>query len=449
MQCHWRSLRHLSMLLLATAAMPAFASDFSEALEAAYSNNPRIMAERQRQEQTDEGVAQALSNLRPNVSANYGIGKQRSAINQGDWHNSTYQNRGLTVSEPLFRGGGTWASYQSSKQRVKAGQFRLADTEQQVLLDAVTAYMDVVQSSAILELSRNNRDVLEKQLKASKERFDVGEVTRTDVAQSQARLSSAKSQVIAAEGQVIAAIAAFERIVGYKPRGVLAMPDQLPELPLKLADAVDIARSNNPQVLSTFHLAKSAHYDVDTSISTLLPQVALVGSMNRQSGMGLPGESQFDQDRIGINVTIPLYQSGAEYSRVREAESAARQRKHEQTDTQQRIDEQVTQAWEQLETAVSTIKTSQDQVTAAQVSLEGVREEQQAGSRTVLDVLNAEQELFDAKTGLVRAQRNRVVAAYTLSAGLGQLTPQKLGLSVATYNPNEHYDNVKFKPIGF
>ncbi|OYW12997.1 MAG: hypothetical protein B7X02_03030, partial [Rhodospirillales bacterium 12-54-5] len=301
------------------------ASSFTDALEAAYAHNPRITAERARQEATDEGVSQALSNLRPSVSANYQVGRQTNSINQGNDTTGTYHNEGLTLTEPLFRGGGTWASYHAAKQRVQAGQYQLSSVEQQVLLDAVTAYMDVVQASSILDLSKNNQDVLEKQLKAAQERFKVGEVTRTDVAQSEARLSGAKSQMIAAQGQLVSANSAFERVVGHKPEGALAMPDTMPELPAKLDEAIDMAHNANPEMLTAVHSAKSAHYLVDASAATLLPQVSLVGSMNRQYGVDFPGQAQSAQDRIGVNVSIPLYQGGAEYSRVREASSTARQ----------------------------------------------------------------------------------------------------------------------------
>ena len=436
-----------TMALLCTTSL-AQATSFTEALESAYGRNPRIAAERARLEQTDEGVSQALSNLRPNVSANYAVGKQRTTINNGSDGDNIYQNQGITLSEPLFRGGGTWAAYNATKQRVKAGQYRLSGVEQQVLLDAVTAYMDVVATSSILDLSRNNQTALQKQLTASQDRFKVGEVTRTDVAQSESRLANANAQVVSAEGQVISAIAAFERVVGAKPQSVLTFPS-LPELPATLSEALERARAMNPQLLSAVYTAKSASYDVDANIATLLPQVALVGSMNRQYGVGQPGESQFSQDRIGVNVTIPLYQSGAEYSRVREAKSAARARQHEEIDAQQSVDEAVTQSWEQLETAVATINSRQAQIESAKNSLEGVRAEQQAGSRTVIEVLDAEQELFIAQTQLVRAQRDRVVAAYAVAQNLGQLTPQVLGLKSEIYDPVDHYDSVKWQVIGF
>lgn len=439
------ALTSLSLL----AALPAHASDFTDALEAAYAHNPRIAAERARQEATDEGVAQALSNTRPNVNANYQVGKQRTAVNDGNDTNTTYRNEELSLTQPLFRGGGTWASYHSAKQRVLAGQYRLSSLEQQVLLDAITAYMDVVQANAILDLAKNNQEVLEKQLKASQERFKVGEVTRTDVAQSEARLSGAKSEVISAQGQLTAANAAFERVVGHKPERVLGMPDMMPDLPTTIADALHQSHDLNPDYLSSLHAAKSAKYDIDTNKATLLPQVSLIGSMSRQYGMGVPGKSQFSQDRVGINVAIPLYQSGAEYSRVREAKSIARQRSQQSIDIEQTVDQQVTQSWEQLETAIASIEMREAQVKADETSLEGVRQEQQYGSRTILDVLNAQEEVFAAKTNLVRAQRDRVVAAYNLAFNLGKLTPQSLNLKVDSYDPQEHYDSVKWQPIGF
>lgn len=430
-------------------ALPAHAGTFTDALEATYKHNPGIKAERARQMSTDEDVAQALSGYRPNVSANYAKGRQRTDFGGAGWNYGDTETQGLTVRQPLFRGGGTWSSYHSAKQRVRAGEQQLTGVEQQILLDAITAYMDVVSATSILELSRNNQDVLSKQLTASNERFEVGEVTRTDVAQSEARLSNARTQVIAAEGQLISAIAVFERVVGYKPEGALEQPSQFPELPATLEEAIEQARAANPQLLRAIHTAKSADYDIWTNKATLLPQVSLVGSMSRQEGAGVLGTSQFDQDAVRVEVNVPLYQSGAEYSRVREAKSIARQRKYQEQDTQLNVERAVTSAWEQLETAISTIRTRDEQINAANIALEGVRQEQEYGARTVLDVLDAEQELFNARTNLVQAQRDRVVAAYNMLLTLGKLTPTYLDLAVQQYDPRENYDATKWQIIGF
>ncbi len=432
----------------APVAMQPARDTFLDALVNTYKTNPTIKAERDRQRATDEEVAQALSGFRPTVNATYGRGKSDTAINGGPSVEEDTDNKNLTARQPLWRSGGTFSSYNSAKQRTRAGEQQLNGVEQQTLLDAVSAYMDVVSATSILELSRNNEGVLGSQLKASQERFDVGEVTRTDVAQSEARLSVARSQVISAEGQLISSIARFERVIGYKPEGMLAQPTQLPELPATLDEALERARLENPDLLAAMHIAKSSNYDVWTNKSTLLPRVDLVGAIDRREG-GSGFSSEFDQDTYGIEVNIPLYQGGAEYSRVREAKNIARQRKYQQMDTKLVVEQSVTSAWEQLETSIATIRTRDEQIQAAQVALEGVRQEQEYGARTVLDVLDAEQELFSARTNLVQAQRTRVVAAYNLLLTLGKLTPNYLQLPVEQYDAREHYEDIKWQPIGF
>lgn len=435
--------------LVGAIAGNAQASSFEDALSSAYENNPQIKAQRQQLEATDEGVSQAVSGFRPTIGAGYNRYRQRTDFGgTGDTYgNATTQS--LRVEQPLFRGGGTWSSYQGALQRVKSGQYDLEGVEQRVMLDAVTAYMNVVANSAILDLSRRNAEVLGEQLNAANTRFQVGEVTRTDVAQSEARLSDAKSSVISAEGQLLGAIATYERVVGVRPEGTLVVPEKLPELPVSLDEALERGRGANPQLLSAVYNAKASNYDVRTNQAALLPRVSLVGTLSRQDGAGSDGNSSFDQDRVGVEVSVPLYQSGAEWSRVREAEATARQRAHESIDRRMGVDETVTQSWEQLESAIATITTRNDQIRAAALALDGVKQEQQYGSRTVLDVLDAEQELFSARTNLVRAQRDRIVAAYNLAFALGQLTPANLGLQVAQYDPQIHADDVGWKTIGF
>ena len=438
-------------LSISMMAMSAHATDdpFKTALTATYTDNPRIKAERQRQESSDEEVAQAVSGFRPNASISYDRGRQRTSFGSTEDNFSDVDDRVLNVNQPLFRGFGTISSYRAAKQRVKAGQAQLMAVEQAVLQQAITAYMDVVANQSLLELSRNNKEVLEKQLKASKERFDVGEVTRTDVAQSEARLSQARTEVISAEGQLISAIAAFERVVGYKPEGALSVPKQAPELPASLKEALNVGRDANPQLLAAIRTYKASNHDVWTNTSTLLPRISLVGSISEREGAGFDGNNTFEQDRLAVSVQIPLYQSGAEWSRVREAKAIARQQKHTAMDTQLSVEESVTRAWESLETSIATIAERDDQIKAAEIALDGVKQEQEYGARTVLDVLDAEQELFTARTNLVRAQRDKTVATYNLLVTMGALTPEALDLNTASYDPNEHYDAVKWQPIGF
>lgn len=422
---------------------------FTQALTATYQNNPKILAERKRQESTDESVAQAVSGFRPSLGATYNGGKQRTAFNGASWSNDAFSTKELRLEQPLFKGGGTFASYESAKQRVTAGAFQLSAVEQQILLRGIRAYMDVVQGVAALKLAHENEDALNKQLQASEDKFAVGEVTRTDVAQSQSRLLGAKTRVINAEGDLLDAIATFERIVGYKPSGALPSPENIPELPATLQEAQVMAHVANPQLLSAIHAAKSSDYDVRINESVLLPRVSLVGSMSRQTGIGLLGSDKFNQDQIGVQVTIPLYESGAEYSKIREAKGIARQKSNEAMDTELSVDESVMQSWQALETATGAIAMREDQIKAAQTALDGVRQEQQYGTRTVLDVLDAEQELYAAKNNLVSAQHDRVLAAYSLLLSLGRLTPENLSLPVKSYDASVHLDDVKWLPIGF
>lgn len=430
-------------------ASASHADTFADALRATYENNPEIKAQRQSLQAADELVAQANSGFRPTMNGTVDYGRQRSDFANAGWQYSNANTKQLRVEQPLFRGGTTIANVNSAKQRVKAGQQQLDAVEQNIMLEAITAYMDVIQAQALLELSRNNQDVLARQLTATQERFSVGDVTRTDVAQSEARLSNAKSAVITAEGQVIAALATFERIVGYKPDTALDVPQSYPAIPASLEEALTAAKNANPGLLAAVHAEKSARYDVSANKGTLLPQLSLVGSASRSKSAGTNGNSEFDQDSLVLNLRIPLYQGGAEYSRVREAKARERQRREEMTNNLVTVEETTTRAWEQLETSIATISSREDQIKAAETALDGVRQEQEYGARTVLDVLDAEQELFTARTNLVRAQRDRIVAVYNLINALGALTPENLQIGTNSYDPEVNYDNVKWKFIGF
>lgn len=431
---------------------PAYTSRLTleQVLLDAYKYNPRIKAERERQKGTDEQVAEAVSGFRPSAVANYERGRARTpSLFGGDDNYGTTINKSLRVEQPIFRGGGTMASYQAAKQRVKAGQFRLKAVEQQVMFETIAAYMDVVQSQSILAIARNNESVLREQLKASQDRFDVGEVTRTDVAQSEARLSNASAQVILAEGDLISAIAELENLIDKKPEAALSTPSRMPVLPASLKESLQIAQGANPDLLQSVHIEKASKYDIRRNVASILPQVSLVGALNRQEGLGAFGPTSNEQDAITLNFTIPLYQSGAEYARIRQAKAVRSQRQFEAMNTRLTVDAVVTQSWEGLETAIATITARRDQIKAAEVALDGVKQEQEYGARTVLDVLDAEQELFIARSNLVRAERDRVVAVFGLLQALGQLTPENLNLGVESYDPKENLDRVKWLPIGF
>lgn len=440
-----------SMAFLAGMVLFSHAADagtFDDALISAYKTNPRIKAQLESVQIADEQVSQAVSGWRPTATANYNRGRQRSDYAHSGWNYSDTTTRGLQVTQPIFNGGETIANTKSAKSNVKAAREDLKNAEQTILLQAIAAYMDVVRDEAVLNLSRSNHEVLEKQLEASKSRFSVGEVTRTDVAQSEARLARASTDVTQAKGALEISRATFERVVGYKP-AKLEQPKDFPTLPTSLDDALKTALSNNPAYTASLQREKAAEHEVDSSIAKLLPNVNLSGSMQRQEGAGTRGVDDFDTDDVLVNVSIPLYQSGAEYSRIRQAKINVNQRKSDVDDKYDTTHESVTQAWENLQTQKAAIESNKAAIHAAEVALDGVKQEQLYGSRTVLDVLDAEQELFTARVNLVKAEHDRTVATYSLLSSVGKLTASDLKLKTEINDPVEHYNDVKYKVIGF
>lgn len=436
------------LLAFIVIADHASAETLQKTMLAAYEFNPELKAEREALKSLDENVSQALAGWRPTISASYQRGRQRNRFDGSNWRYSNLDTRELSISQPIFQGGATIASTRAAKHRVLAGRQGLTSIEQRVLLDSVTVHMDVVQAQSVLELSQNNEDVLRRQLQVTRDRFEVGEVTRTDVSQAEARLSEATANRINAEGQLQIARATFERVAGFKP-GFLSKPITLPPLPPSLEETVGIALEKNPAVLSADYLYKAAGDDIDTSIADILPDVSIEAVSSRRSGSGVLGTNEIDSDQVLVNVTVPIYQAGAEYSNVRQAKVLWQQRKFESMDTENLIREASIQAWEQYQTSIATISANEDAIRAAEVALEGVRQEQQYGARTVLDILDAEQELFEARVNLVVSERNRIVSAYTLLVAVGAMNAKDLQLDTPIYDPKEHYNEVEYQLIGF
>lgn len=429
-------------------AHDAHALSLKDTLESAYNTNPTIKAERENLGATDERVAQAVSEFRPTVTADYSRGRQNISFGGAPEEYSDKETRQLTVEQPIFDGFGSVSRYKAAKFQVYAGREQLTAVTQDILLQAVTSYMDVLRDRIVLDLSKNNVGVLNKQLGASEDRFDVGEVTRTDVAQSKARVSRAISEEAQADGALKSSIATFKRVVGVAPE-TLHEQKMIPELPTTLEQAIAIAQDSNPALQRANFTQKALNKRVNANKAAVLPSVALQAYMRREEGAGVTGGNDYDNDVVSLNVNVPLYQSGAEYSRVREAKQNYQRAKYNAIDANNETTERVTRAWENLQSSIASIQANESAIDAATIALDGVKQEQQYGARTVLDVLDAEQELFSARVNLVRAQRNKLVAAYTLLAEMGQLNAQTLGLDVPLYNPKEHYKRVKYKPIGW
>jgi outer membrane protein len=315
-----------------------------------------------------------------------------------------------------------------------------------VLLNAVTAYMNVVRDAAVLELNRNNEKVLQRQLEATQARFDVGELTRTDVAQSEASLQGAIAARIQAEGQLTASQAIYRQVIGEEPVDV-KMPDGTPlTLPSNRQESVALSRGA-PDVRSAEFQERAAKDDIDVQFSDMLPTVAIEGSWQRAQDLGQI-ESEEDVGSIIGQVTIPLYQAGAPDSRVRQSKQRYMQSRRLTDEALRAAEQEAVNSWTSLQTTIAQARSFQEQVRANEIALEGVRQEQEVGARTILDVLDAQQALLVSQVNLVSTQTDQVVAEYRLLASGGALTAQNLALNAEYYDPSQHYNKVRNKFIG-
>jgi outer membrane protein len=428
----------------------ALGQTLQEALATAYENNPTLNAQRARLRATDEQVPQALSGYRPTVRTFSEVGPRFQDSNQeslvGKENNALFgRTYGASIEQPLFRGGQTVAAVRGAENTVRAERARLGSTEQTVLLNAATAYSDVYRDQAVLELNIRNEQRLARQLEATRDRFQVGEVTRTDVSQAEARLARATAERIGAEGALAASRATFRNVVGVP--GVLARPPLPRELPASLADANKIATDNNPNVTTAAFQERSARDSVDQVHGELWPTLSLIGRVQRDQDVSRR-DSRFDSAEALVNLTVPLYQAGAVYSRLRQQKQVVVEQRRLLDQSQNNAVEDATRAWNSLETAGAEIGSFTKQVEANQIALDGVQKEAEVGARTVLDVLDAQQELLDSQVSLVRSQRDQVVAAFQLNAALGELTARRLDLPVVTYDPDQHYREVRDRWVG-
>ncbi len=429
-------------LLLTTGAQ---AQNLNDVLSNAYNSNPTLGAARASLRATDEGVPQALSGWRPTVNLTGEAGKLRqeytpsSASTPSD--TITPKSLGVTVSQPLYRGGRIEAATESAEALVQAARQDLSSTERRVLQDSVTAYMDVLRDQAVVELTRNNEGVLRRQLEATRERFRVGEITRTDVAQAESRLSRATADRISSEGLLISSRATFARITGMAAER-LVPPPPLPTLPGSEDEALSVADKENPELQAALYRELSARSDVRTASGALLPSVSLNGSVTKTSEQ-TRADLDVDSARATISVTVPLYEGGGIYSQTRQRKQVYNQRRIQVDEQRRLVRQSVVQAWENLNTARSNINARKAQVQASRIALEGVQQEAEVGSRTTLDVLDAEQEYLDAQVAQVRAERDEYVAGYALYSAVGRLSARNLNLSVPLYDPAENYNRVR------
>jgi len=427
------------------------AETLSEALASAYSGEPTLGAERARQRATDEQTAQALSGWRPTVTANADAGVVKTDTDPnptGTRSGTTYPaDLSITLTQPVFRGFKTVQGVKRAEASVEAGRQNLLAVEQQTLFDTVQAYMNVIRDRRILSLRQRDVTVLRENLRASTERFNVGEVTRTDVAQSRARLSLSESTVAEAKSNLAASIATYNKVVGHAP-GSLKYP-KLPKLPRSLDSATALAEKINPNVLAAAFVAEAARHNVEVVKGDLLPSVNLQATGSRSiDDVDHTSEGNVNQLSLIGSVSVPLYEAGSVYSAVREAKQTESQRRIEIIGAARTVRESVVTSWNALVAARETITSAKAQVSANALALDGVKQEYLVGSRTTLDVLNAEAELLDSQVTLAQAERDQIVFAYQVLGSVGQLTARQLSLAVEYYDPIDNYDNVRNKWFG-
>jgi outer membrane protein len=427
----------------------AFAETLAEALAASYAGNPTLRAERARQRGTDEQVPQALSGWRPVVNAE-GSATQRwshTSVYNAPNIKSDNASSGVTIalSQPIFRGFKTVNGVKQAESSVLAGQQNLLAVEQDVLFQAVQAYMNVIRDRQILALRQKNVGFLRQQLGAADERFKVGEITRTDVAQSRARLAQSQAAVASANANLESSIASYEKVVGHKP-GSLKYPGAA-KVPRSLDSAQSAALEINPNILSAAYVEEAARYNIEVVKGDLLPELSVGASAtltdNPQSGVRRSNSEQIDG-----TLTIPLYEAGRVYSGVRQSKQVASQRRLEVIVAGRSVREGVANAWYFLQSSRQSISANKIQVSSSELALDGVRQEYLVGSRTTLDVLDAQSEVVSARINLVAAQRDQIVSSYQILGSIGRLTARDLHLRVDYYDPDENYRAVRNKWFG-
>lgn len=448
-------------LLLETG--PARAETILSALARAYEGNPDLNQQRANVRVRDEDSPKALGGIRPKASISASAGPQFSTIKipagrqqytnarsfSYDKYTGYPRGASLNISQTLYDGGKTDNSVRQAESNVFAARATMRLTEQAILQNGATAYMNVLRDTAVLSLRKNNVAVLEEQLRQTKDRFDVGDVTRTDVAQAEASLAQGRSDYYAAQAQLKTSVANYRQLIGVEPKRLEPAQSIERLLPKSVDSAIEIALVEHPGVVAALHQVDAAAHAVKVAESALMPNLSVAAQVSQQydSFLGEPRTRQFTAAASG-QLNIPIYQGGSEYASIRQAKEQLSQARLNADLQRDSVRASVVSSYGLLETAKAQIISGQAAVKAAEIALAGVREEAKVGQRTTLDVLNAQQALLNARVNLVVSQRDRVVASYAALGSIGRLSATEIGLDVAVYDPSIHFEQVKDKWLG-
>ena len=447
------------IIYLATTflALPTLANAETQTLEQAwtlaYQNNPSLEAERAKLRATDEEVSQALSHWRPSIDATANVGRtyqetpSLEPFGTGDFAGTT-RGYGAQLTQPLFRGGRTYYETKAAEKDVLAGRAKLSDAEQQLFLDTATAFLDVLRDEAVVQSERDNESVLQEKLHETQERFKVGDLAQTDVHQAESRLARAHVTRVQAEKSLAEDRANYLRLVG-KPAEHLQPPNLVIAPSRNLQGVFDLADTHNPKVISAKFDFEQADAQIGLNSGSLLPEVNLVGNTGRnwEQNSTLPGEQTSTQ--VLVQLTMPLYRSGADYSRTRQAQQTASEKRLDWDEARHKAHEAADNAWQAFQAAQAALDADRTEVEAAGQALEGVKVQSKVGTRTTLDELNAEQELLDAKIDQAKSQHDRDLAVLQIRSAVGELVADNLKLPVRAYDPVHHYDDVRNQWAGF
>lgn len=428
----------------------AYAESMHEALALAYSNNPSLNAERAGVRATDELVAIAKSAVRPQVFFDADIGKSSSESTVFGTRTTTKLTPGgfgITISQTIFDGFQTLNNIEAAKAAIKASRESLRNVEQNTLFDAAAAYMDVIRDQVVAGYRAEALAFLDEQVRSENSRFEVGESTRTDVAQARGRRAAAEAQLAAARAQLQSSIAVYRQVVGKDPGGLKTPKGVAHLLPGSINGALSIAYAEHPAIAATRHLVDQALFDVKSAEGQLLPRVTLDGSLTRRYDPSST-VSQVDSAQITARLRVPIYQGGRVSAQVRQGKETLGQRRIEVDATRDNVRAAVVSAFSQLEAARSAVEANRSQLSAARLALQGAVEERRVGQRTTLDVLNTQQDVLTAQISLANSERDLIVASYAALSAVGRLDSRTLGLQVAHYDPVEHYIAVEDKWYG-
>tara|TARA_R110000751_G_scaffold146094_9_gene250038 strand:+ start:37176 stop:38651 length:1476 start_codon:yes stop_codon:yes gene_type:complete len=432
----------VALSVAAFAPLSASAETILGAMAEAYTNNPDLNAARAGLRATDEGVAIAKSGYRPQISAT--ASATRTSTHLGGTNFDIQSNSasvGVTFTQSLFDGFQTKNNVRAAESTVFGGRQDLVNTEMAILLSAAQIYANLVRDLKIVQVRKQNLQFLQEQRNASQARFDVGEGTRTDIALAQAQLEFARAALLAAQAQYKSSIAVYVQIVGKAPKNLKAPTAARKILPSSSAAAVQIGLREHPSILSAQYTVDAAGFNVKSIEGTLLPNVSLNGSVTQSDGGGSTGS-------VSANLNVPIYQGGAASARVRQSKETLGQARILVDSARREVEQSILTDWAQLEASNASISANRAQVNAAQLALKGVVEERKVGQSTTLAVLETQSNVLSAQEDLAQSQRDAVVASYSLLRSMGRLTVQRLGLRVAGYKPEQHYEAVKDKWFG-